>query len=84
MLVCPFEHRVFLLADRGLRARLPAPALTDVAAAMTATLRRGDGATAFLAGIERLEQQVRALGFTGGAGANVLPDHLEPGPPGGR
>ena len=77
MLVAAFEHRVVLLADRGLRAQLPADALDEVVAHMTKPLRAGAWAAAFGAGIEKLEASVRAHGFTGGGTDNTLPDNLD-------
>ena len=78
MLVSIFERRVVLLADRGLRARLPEPALGEVVAAMTAPLRRRAVVPALLAGIEHLESQVRTLGLAAGAADKALPDYLDP------
>ena len=77
MLIAAFEHRVVLLADRGLRAQLPPSALDDVIAAMTAALHTGDSYTAFVAGIEKLETLLRARGFAGHGEPNSLPDHLD-------
>jgi len=77
LLVAGFERRVVLLADRGLRARLPAQALDEVVATVTASLGRGAVAESLLAGIDRLEALRRAGGFTGGSGVNVLPDTVE-------
>lgn len=77
MLVATFEHRVVVLADRGLQAKLPSGALDEVIAAMTSTLQSGSSAAAFTAGIDRLESIVRAHGFTGRGGDNTLPDHID-------
>lgn len=77
MLVATFEHRVVVLADRGLQAKLPSGALDEVIAAMTSTLQSGSSAAAFTAGIDRLESIVRAHGFTGRSGDNTLPDHID-------
>ena len=77
MLVAAFEHRVVLLADRNLRARLPAGAFDEVVAAMTGPLRAGAWSMAFITGIEKLEAIVRAHDFTGRGQDNNLPDHLD-------
>jgi putative membrane protein len=77
MLVAAFEHRVVLLADRGLRARLPAGALDETVAAMTESLRAGAWSTSLMTGIEKLEAMVRAHGLTGHGQDNALPDHLD-------
>jgi uncharacterized membrane protein len=76
MMVAAFERRVVVLADRGLRARLPAGALDDVVAAMTAPLRSGAWPGAFAAGIGKLETIVSAQGF-GGGNDDALPDNLD-------
>lgn len=77
MLVAAFEHRVLVLADRNLRGKLPAGALDEVVHAMTETLRAGNWAAAFTGGIEKLEVLVRAQGFTGRSGNDMLPDHID-------
>ncbi len=77
MLVSAFEHRVVVLADRGLRAQLPDGAFDEVVAAMTETLRSTAWSAAFTAGIEKLEAIVRAHGFVGRGERNTLPDHLD-------
>jgi putative membrane protein len=77
MLVAVFEHRVVVLADRGLRAQLPDGALDEVVAAMTEALRSAAGSAAFAAGIEKLEAIVRAHGFAGRGERNTLPDNLD-------
>jgi len=77
MLVSTFEHRVVVLADRGLRAQLPDGALDEVVVAMTAALQSAAWSAAFAAGIEKLEAIVRAHGFTGRGERNTLPDHLD-------
>lgn len=77
MLVAAFEHRVVLLADRRLRARLPPGAFDEVVATMAEPLRAGTWSTAFVAGIEKLEAIVRAHGFAGRGQDNTLPDHLD-------
>jgi putative membrane protein len=77
MLVAAFEHRVVVLADRGLRAQLPAGALDEVVAAMTEPARSGAWPAAFAAGIGKLEDIVRARGYTGRGNDNALPDSLD-------
>jgi putative membrane protein len=77
MLVAAFEHRVVVLADRGLRAQLPDGALDEVVAAMTEALQSTAWSAAFTAGIEKLEAIVRAHGFTDRGERNTLPDHLD-------
>jgi putative membrane protein len=78
LLVAQFERRVVLVADRGLRERLPPGVLDEVVAVVTAGLGRGSLEAAFAAGIDRLEALVRELGLAGGPAANVLPDALDP------
>jgi len=77
MLVCMFERRVVVLADRGLRARLPAGAADAVIAAMTTPLRASDWSGAFAAGIDKLEAAIQSAGLAGGARDSSLPDHLD-------
>jgi len=77
MLLAAFEHRVIVLADRGLRAQLPPGALDEVVAAMTASLRAGNQLAAFTAGIDKLEAIVLARGLTQRGQDNALPDHLD-------
>jgi len=77
MLIAAFEHRVVVLADRGLRAQLPDGALDEVVTAMTEALRSGTKSAAFVAGINKLEAILRAQGFTGRGERNSLPDHLD-------
>jgi putative membrane protein len=77
MLVAAFEHRVVVLADRGLRVQLPPGALDEVVAAMSGALRSGTWPAAFAAGIDKLEAIVHAHGFTGRGRDNTLPDHLD-------
>jgi len=77
MLISAFEHRVVLLADHGLRTRMPSGALDEVVAAMTPALRDRGWADAFSTGMARLESIVQACGFTGGSRDNTLPDHLD-------
>jgi putative membrane protein len=77
MLVAAFERRVVVLADRGFRVQLPDGALDEVVAAMTDPLRSGAGATAFVAGIEKLEAIARTHGLIGPGKDNALPDYLD-------
>lgn len=79
LLVAAFERRVILLADRGLRERLPEHLLDDVVATTTRSLSGGSLPASFAAGIELLEKLLRTQGLEGGAGEDVLPGHLEPG-----
>jgi len=77
MLITTFERRVQLLADQGLRSKLPPGAFDEVASAMNELLRSGAWSQAFGAGIEKLEAIVRAHGFAGQGEENTLPDHLD-------
>jgi len=77
MLIAAFEHRVVVLADRGLRALLPPGALDEVVAAMSGALRSGAWPAAYAAGIDKLEAIVHAHGFAGRGRDNTLPDYLD-------
>jgi putative membrane protein len=76
LLVSLFERRVEILTDRGVRERLPDPALAPVVAAMLGPLRDGRVAAAFVAGLDVLEPLLAGAGFAGGGGENELRDEV--------
>ncbi len=70
-----FERRVMVLADDGVRAGLPAPALDAVASAVSAAIASVGAGAALVRGVERCAAVLAEHGFAGtGGGANELPD----------
>ena len=71
LLVGLFEHQVVVVADPGLREKIPAAELDTVVAAVTVRLARGQLGPALLDGLNRLEQVLLAHGFLHGGAMTV-------------
>jgi putative membrane protein len=75
MLVALFEREVVIVPDRGVRGRVGERAFDDAVGRMTPLLGAGRTAAAFEAGLDAVEERLRASGFTGAGGKrNELPD----------
>lgn len=69
------ERRVVVLADEGVRGRIPDAKWDEAAAAMTALAARGDVAGGLCAAVASVSETLRAAGFSGGSSdANELGD----------
>jgi len=77
VLVSLFERQVVVVADHGVRGKVPAAELDTVVAAVTARLARGQLGPALLDGLDRLEQVLLGQGFLGRPGAvNEIADSV--------
>ncbi len=56
ILICLFEHRVEVLADRGINALVPKETWQEIVAIVTAGLRRGQACEALCRAVERCGQ----------------------------
>lgn len=74
ILVSRFEHRVELVADIGFDGRVAVDEWGSVIAPMLPLLREGRTQDAIAAGLEALDRLLGSKGFSGGGGANELPD----------
>jgi putative membrane protein len=75
LLVCRFERRIEILADEGVRSRVPAVEWERVVERMAPRLRRGRPEDALAEGVEAIESVLAARGFVRTPGdANELPD----------
>lgn len=69
------EKRVVVLADEGVRGKVPDSKWNEAAAAMSSLAAKGDVAGGLVAAIESAAASLRAAGFAGGADdANELGD----------
>lgn len=75
LLTSLLEHRIVLLPDRGMAARVPVAAWDGVIARMTSLLRSRETAAAVLAGLDAIGEILAAKGFRRGEGGNRFPDH---------
>ena len=73
VLISRFERQVVILPDNGIRARIAMHALDAAIDRMTKHLRRENGFTAIVEGLEILEGILAAAGFTGTPG---VPDRI--------
>lgn len=74
LLVSLFERKVEIVSDLAYRGRVERADWDGVIAAMTPALARAKSAQAVLAGLDALEQLLRARGYAAGGAANELPD----------
>ena len=75
LLTSLLEHRIVLLPDRGMAARVAPSAWDAVIARMTPLLRSRETAAAVLAGLDAIGEILAAKGFRRGEGGNRFPDH---------
>ena len=72
-----FERHVEIVTDSGHRTRADKRGWDAVIAAMTAELRQGHAARAFLAGLDALESELLAAGFASmSGGGNAFADRV--------
>lgn len=77
VLISRFEHRVVILPDSGIAARLKDRAFDPVVDAMTSQLHRSNAFEALAEGIRVLEKTLLEAGFQGAPGApDAIPDEL--------
>ena len=71
------ERRVVVLADEGVRAKVPPEAWGPAVAAMTAAAAKGRVAEGLIAAVEKTAAALRAAGVTGKGGGELGDDALE-------
>lgn len=76
ILVAELERRVVVVPDAGFRGRVASEQWRSVVAAMQPALRAGRTREAFERGLAELQSLLNRSGYTGGDGANRLPDAL--------
>ena len=69
------EHRVEIVADRGIHAKVEALVWQNICHHMQAALQRGEFEAAVCTGIREIEAQLRTHFPASGAAVNELPDH---------
>lgn len=65
------EHRVVVLADQGVRAKVAAQAWEDAVQAMRSRAAEGRVADGLVAAVESVERALRAAGFAGAGGGEL-------------
>ena len=69
------EHRVEIVADRGIHAKVEAEVWQEICQHMRTALQRGEFESAVCTGIREVEAQLHAHFPATGAAVNELPDH---------
>lgn len=74
-----FEHKVWILGDRGINARIPAESWGNLVQTLTAGIRAGRAATALCDVISRCGEELAEHFPRGADDLNELPDEIQTG-----